>query len=553
VGGALAFGALTGQSAILGSSLDFQVQGADLIRTTDKALLSLSLKNVGSVPIENVDIVAYGENAYPALIADTYRQSLVLSLPFEEGSGAVARDASDYNHALSFDGVDDYVGCGTNDSLNIVGPITVEGWIKTTTADTYSRAFVSRMQSGSPYYGYELGIYNGKAYFHAGGTYASNSLYGTKTVSDGVFHHVVGVYDGTNSILYVDSLLDTQGARTDYKNVSGEALDIGTNYNRMCFFPGIIDEVRIYSRALTASEIAYNYAHSKDPVRDNLVLWLSFDENQGSTAYDLSNNGNNGTIHGASWVTPTDGTLYNGPTWVDGKYGKALSFDGVDDFLQTQSSINLVGSSSTWSFWMKVNSFEPAWGNKGLLGSNGFGPNTITFVLNSSNTVGFHVGDSAGNWIGITDPTPLTINVWYHYVGVIDYSAHQTKLYRNGELVGTNTFTNDINFNFPVKFTNNWNTYYNGQWYTVRYNGLADEVRVYNRALDAREIAFLYRSEPGQVYMQADSLSPGATKSASFVIPAEMFEAGRKYAIKVTATSPDNRTATKVVEVLARS
>ena len=65
---------------------------------------------------------------------------------------------------------------------------------------------------------------------------------------------------------------------------------------------------------------------------DSLVLYLDFDEGTGSIAYDKSDYGNDGILYNGSVSCYDDGTQNNGcPTWVEGKFGKALSFDGVDD------------------------------------------------------------------------------------------------------------------------------------------------------------------------------------------------------------------------------
>jgi hypothetical protein len=64
---------------------------------------------------------------------------------------------------------------------------------------------------------------------------------------------------------------------------------------------------------------------------DGLVGAWKFDEGSGTIAYDSSGNNNHGTLYSGSNVCsnpPTSGC----PTWVDGKFGKALQFDGVDDY-----------------------------------------------------------------------------------------------------------------------------------------------------------------------------------------------------------------------------
>ena len=61
-----------------------------------------------------------------------------------------------------------------------------------------------------------------------------------------------------------------------------------------------------------------------DGILNGLVGWWKFDETNGTVAYDSSGNGN-------------DGNLTNGPTWVGGKIGGALSFDGGDDFVDVRN------------------------------------------------------------------------------------------------------------------------------------------------------------------------------------------------------------------------
>ncbi|MEM3407840.1 MAG: LamG domain-containing protein, partial [Nitrososphaerota archaeon] len=81
-------------------------------------------------------------------------------------------------------------------------------------------------------------------------------------------------------------------------------------------------------------------------ITNGLVLSLHFDEGSGNIAYDSSGYNNHGK-------------LVNGPTWVDGKFEKALSFDGVDDYVEINNSptLNPTNDGFTISFWMRLNRY----------------------------------------------------------------------------------------------------------------------------------------------------------------------------------------------------
>ena len=82
----------------------------------------------------------------------------------------------------------------------------------------------------------------------------------------------------------------------------------------------------------------------KDGVLNGLVGWWKFDEGSGTVAYDSSGNGN-------------DGNLTNGPTWITGKIGGALSFDGVDDvIIAPLPNLNTSNISTSQSAWIKTGS-----------------------------------------------------------------------------------------------------------------------------------------------------------------------------------------------------
>jgi hypothetical protein len=95
------------------------------------------------------------------------------------------------------------------------------------------------------------------------------------------------------------------------------------------YMSGIIDEVRVYNRALSIAEVRYHYN------KGGPVAHWKFDEGSGSTAYDSTVRNNDGTIYGATYVT--------------GKYNSALSFDGANDYVQA----TVTPKKTTYSLWIK--------------------------------------------------------------------------------------------------------------------------------------------------------------------------------------------------------
>jgi hypothetical protein len=168
-----------------------------------------------------------------------------------------------YGKAISFNS-GDIIGVVSSPSLNFKDEVTFSAWIQTSSNDVNIKGIVERMQIGGSYFGVELGLQQSKVCFHAGGTYTSNLLCGNEIVNDGEWHHVVGIYDGTNSLIYVDGKLDKSEIRTNNIHTPGENLNIGSNYNQKYFFKGIIDEVKIWNYALSEDEVIKEFGISSE-------------------------------------------------------------------------------------------------------------------------------------------------------------------------------------------------------------------------------------------------------------------------------------------------
>ncbi|MBU5537369.1 MAG: hypothetical protein KQA38_02280 [Candidatus Aenigmarchaeota archaeon] len=221
------------------------------------------------------------------------------------------------------------------------------------------------------------------------------------------------------------------------------------------------------------------------PNIQGLVGYWSFNEGSGSTTADNSGNGN-------------VGTLFNNPTWVDGKFGKALWFDGVDDYVLTGST-GLNNQEITINVWIK-----PDTSNNPIYS----GQNRIASVLANGgfylyNDIGdgksaAHIVHYWGRWSYTSTPDNIIENgKWYPIAFVIStVNGGTQRIYVNGELRGENTNIgfSSINLLEPNIGRASWGgtTHY--------FHGLIDEVAIYNRALSESEIKQLHSGlvSPGQ-------------------------------------------------------
>jgi len=211
------------------------------------------------------------------------------------------------------------------------------------------------------------------------------------------------------------------------------------------------------------------------PSQAALVLHWDLDESSGATATDRSGNGLDGAWQG------TVGTA--GWTPAGGVAGGAVSFTGAnaDSFIVSTSAVS--ATPFTISFWMRTTSTE----NDGLayLGDGGTGSsyNVVRMQGNVARVNARNTAEIQGAGV-----TFVNDDVWHHVVGV--YGADDSRmLYVDGNLEATNTtLVNPMNLNrFGIGALTR-NTPYNP---ADLYNGLLDDVQLYDQALDQSQIDFL--------------------------------------------------------------
>ena len=176
------------------------------------------------------------------------------------------------NYACSFDGGRGFIDCGSSTGFEIPGNVTVAAWVK---IKGWSHMFEGVVSKG--WNGYRLNKYFTQSYFVNNQMDFSTptDCTGSRVVADGLWHHVVGVYDGAHQNLYIDGTLDASIAYSGGVGVSTDPLCIGDIGNYWVasgsgsymkpLFDGVIDEVAVLTNALTASQVLDLFNSAQEP------------------------------------------------------------------------------------------------------------------------------------------------------------------------------------------------------------------------------------------------------------------------------------------------
>jgi uncharacterized repeat protein (TIGR01451 family) len=224
---------------------------------------------------------------------------------------------------------------------------------------------------------------------------------------------------------------------------------------------------------------------------DGLVVEWHFDEGSGGIVHDSSGNGNDGVVYGA--------------TWVKGKYGGALEFDGVDDYVEVPDSMSLdLTQETTVEIWIKSSNMNKRWPNIFNKGT----PHDLSYTLRLYDVYAqpcFQIKTING-YIYARSSETLMNNKWYHLVGTYDGSS--IKLFVDGNLNVEDSCSGNIvtNNHALVMGTASAERGY-------EYPGLIDEVRIYNRALTTEEIKQHYEGKQTAVSL-TKSATPHSIKQS---------------------------------------
>ena len=259
-----------------------------------------------------------------------------------------------------------------------------------------------------------------------------------------------------------------------YASNSGEYIALGDNY-----WYGDINTCAVYGRALSRDEIQQNYnaiSAQYSNVSTNLVAYYNPDltssyPGTGTTLFDISGNGLNGTMSNITYTDPY------------------FAYNGTSSQVNIQDNALLEPGSGNWTMeaWVYLSNTGP--GIKTILGKfdPGGGSNDVSYSMRIATATAFaQMGDGLGNYLNSTSYT-LTANTWTHIVYVWKNGATKTlETYINGTSIGSVNHSLSSLLNTPANLY--IGSYNNGE-YAQYFNGRIGIVRLYNAALTAGQVS----------------------------------------------------------------
>ncbi|WKZ29719.1 MAG: DUF2341 domain-containing protein [Candidatus Dojkabacteria bacterium] len=501
----------------LSSRIDFFANN-DLHTSTSSAThiadesLNIRMENSSATETLSIDWVAVAKYAasLPATTSfgtEEKGNGPVVYLDFDESAGTTAFDKSGSGNngtlvndpsrvsdcikgnCLNFDGTNDLVTVANNPSFNFGSGWTISAWVNPATSQTTSPTIFRYGTSASS----EVFILDAPSGLWRVAARNTSNVATIMSTSEPMvpnkWVYVVATFNGSTLSLWLDGkLIATQAFSGTPKTIGNTTIAIGNspeNSNALLRYRGQIDEVKIYDRALSQSDIYKEFSlyhnvlgASANIQRDGLAAWWKMDEalwnGTSGEVIDSSLNGNNGSRGGN--VTTSGGTL-----------GNAGIFDGNDDYVVT--SYMLPTNNGTMAAWLSTTApatTQVVIGQESLTAATENGIKIVTSKIQCQKR-------TATDTILLTSATTVVANTWYHAVCTYS-SVDGVKLYVNGVLEAQSTDKANLTANGTFRFHIGAHRHSGG--YVSDFSGKIDDVRIYTRAISGEEAKDIYTFTP---------------------------------------------------------
>jgi hypothetical protein len=371
------------------------------------------------------------------------------------------------------------LGTAANLEMGADGAVTVSMWVRPTSLSNYGQLFFGGGSGGAQGYGMKLdssGNFNYEIMGNSGVRYNYTSAFGLQVNN---WYHITAIFDGKNNRMqaYLNGVLKHSVNISEPGAVNNaDNFYLGMHSGPTWYYNGFMDDVKVYNSIRTPEQIVREYVEGPPPIR-----YWKFDEMSGTTVVDSA--GSNYT-----------GTLNNGPTWtVEGKKGGSLEFDGNDDLVELSSTAAPTLQQMSLSFYVKTNHT----GNDQGIISKYQNWSYWNYQIYSDTTgkikynIGYHDGGTYVWENTLTSNRSINDNQWHHVVatydrnqmkiyidGVLDNSVSEDRMFLGGSsplYIGAGTYNDDITLHYDES--------------DVTFDGLIDEVKIYNYALTSRQVA----------------------------------------------------------------
>ena len=395
-----------------------------------------------------------------------------------EGSGYIGQGGI-------FNGSSSYVSINSSTALQLLGDYTVSFWFKTNALGGLQR-LVNKDNANDYSGGWGLFLYSDGTFgwSHNDGSNNQNWNINAGTISTNTWYNVCAVYSDSNNLrtFYLNGSPAGTIATSTNVAASTDNLFFGT-YGASSpggqYLNGSLDQVRIFPTALSSSNVSLLYAETSTtsstldyPVTATALYEFSGNANDTGNTY-------NGTATNVEYAY--NGTASNVNFNVAGKFGNAGEFNGSSSYIDLGNNLGLANNSFSFSCWIKnIGTGSNSW----VFAAEGSGSTNQKLHIGRDNSNGKFYIDFWGN--GLYSTSQVTTNsIWQNWVITFDSTTKSRKIYLNGSLDNSDTSssnylgTGDINIGQLPSYN---------QW----LQGTLDQVRIFNSALSASQVASLY-------------------------------------------------------------